>query len=780
MSSKAVVGGGFFERLIAILIGLLGIGFAGGGAFLLTLGGSAYYLPAGLALLTSAVQIWRGRRSGYFLYAAICFITLVWALAEAGFDGWALLPRLNLVLGFGLALLVVCTLRGRVRALRHGTAGLVALLLILFGASLWSARGPARSDHVAAPLAGVPSTDWINIGGDYGNQRFSALNQITPANVSGLEVAWTAHLAKGGNFRGVLEGTPIKVGETLYICDMANRIHAIDAETGRERWLATPKLAGKAAICRGVTYARIDGMSAGEHCAERIVVATKGAEMLAVDAHDGKACLDFGDKGVISTLVGLSPAPLGYYFHSSPPILARGKLIIGGNSLDGQSTGEPSGVIRAFDARTGKLAWAWDMGRPHDSAMPPPGQYFTPGTPNAWAPFAADDKNGLVFVPTGNATPDYVMAHRTPVMNKYASSIVALDADTGKLRWSFQTTHLDQWDYDVASPPTLIDFPLKSGGTIPALAQATKRGQTFILDRLTGQPLVPVVERKVPTDGVPTERFSPTQPYSMLPSMFNERLSEERMWGLTPLDQLWCRIKFKQARYDGDFTPIMSDRSSIVYPSYIGGSNWGGVAYDPHRQLLVVNVNHFPMYNRLIPRAEANRRGIKPYEPGVHELDVVNWAQLGTPWAMENKKFMGPLGTPCNAPPFGMIAAINLKTGKLAWERPLGTARDIGPFGIATHLPYRIGTPLIGGGLMTGSGLVFIGSTQEKTFRAIASDSGKLLWEDRLPAGAHANPMTYYSARSGRQFVVVAASGHYQFGNGSSDLLVAYALPVKK
>jgi quinoprotein glucose dehydrogenase len=311
------------------------------------------------------------------------------------------------------------------------------------------------------------------------------------------------------------------------------------------------------------------------------------------------------------------------------------------------------------------------------------------------------------------------------------------------------------------------------------VVQGTKRGQTFVLDRLTGKPLVPVTERKVPTDGVPTETFAPTQPYSGLPSMFGEELSEAKMWGMTPLDQLWCRIKFKQARYEGEFTPIMSDRSSIIYPSYIGGSNWQGVGYDPVRQLLAVNVNHFPMYNRLIARKDADRMGIAPYKPGVNELDVVYWAQMGTPWAMENKKFMGPLGTPCNEPPFGTLAVIDMRTGKFAWRQPIGKARDIGPFGFATHLPYTIGTPQLGGVLMTGTGLMFIGGTQEKTFRALDTKTGRVLWEDRLPAGAHANPMTYYSDRSGRQFVVVAASGHYQFANGQSDLLIAYALPRK-
>jgi quinoprotein glucose dehydrogenase len=782
VSTSASGNTGIFERIVALLIALLGLAMAAGGGQLALLGGSIYYVIAGAAMVLSAIQIWRGRGSGYLLYTLVCIGTIAWALAESGLNGWALLPRLNLVLGLGLALMMVRAVRGGSDGLRKATLVVVGLLVVGFGGSLWAARGPERTDATAGPLAGMASTDWLDIGGGDGNQRFSRLNQITPDNVSGLKIAWTAHLAKDGQVGGVLEATPIKVGDTLYMCDMANRVHALDADTGKSRWIFTPPSNGgdsRVTLCRGVTHARIADMAAGEHCADRIIMPASFAALFAVDARDGTACKDFGKDGAVDVMEGLSPAIKGYYNLTSPPVYIRGKLVLGGSPLDGQGTGEPSGVIRAYDARTGAFAWAWDMGRPDDQGMPPKGQYFTPGTPNAWPPLAADEKSGLVFLPTGNATPDYVMSHRTPAMNKYASSTIALDAETGKLVWSFQSVYLDQWDYDVASPPTLIDFPMPDGTTRPAVVQGTKRGQTFVLDRLTGKPLVPVTERKVPTDGVPTETFAPTQPYSGLPSMFGEELSEAKMWGMTPLDQLWCRIKFKQARYEGEFTPIMSDRSSIIYPSYIGGSNWQGVGYDPVRQLLAVNVNHFPMYNRLIARKDADRMGIAPYKPGVNELDVVYWAQMGTPWAMENKKFMGPLGTPCNEPPFGTLAVIDMRTGKFAWRQPIGKARDIGPFGFATHLPYTIGTPQLGGVLMTGTGLMFIGGTQEKTFRALDTKTGRVLWEDRLPAGAHANPMTYYSDRSGRQFVVVAASGHYQFANGQSDLLIAYALPRK-
>lgn len=772
---------GIPERIVALLIGLLGFAMGTGGAYLLTLGGSPYYLIAGIAMVASAVLIWRGHRRGGWLYALVCLGTLIWALAETGLNGWGLVPRLGMVLSLGLLLLIIRAARGDCPALRKGTIALVAVLLIAGAVSLYSARGPARDDATGQRLA-IASTDWTDIGGgDGANERFSPIDQITPANVSGLKIAWTARLGLPKDLVGSLEGTPIKVGGNLYICDMENRVHALDAETGKSIWVFDPKMdkTGVAmAVCRGVTYVPIADMPADAHCARRIIATTYDARLIALDARDGTRCQDFGTNGEVSTLDRISPAPRGYYYHTSPAMFVRGKLVIGGSVLDGQKIKEPSGVIRAFDARTGQFAWAWDMGRPGDNGLPPEGEYFTPGTPNAWAPLAADEKNGLVFAPLGNATPDYLMTHRTPEMNRYASSVVALDAETGALRWHFQTAHLDVWDYDVASPPTLVDYPV-NGGTRPALVQATKRGQTFVLDRLTGEPLVPVTERKVPQGPVKGERVSPTQPYSALPSLMGDKLTEARMWGMTPLDQLWCRIKFREARYEGEFTPI-TERPTIVYPSYIGGSNWQGVAYDPTRNLLAVNVNHFPMYNRMIPRAEADKMGVKAMEKGVQELDVVNWAQIGTPYSTQTLKFMSPLGTPCNEPPFGSLGMINLKTGKFEWHAPLGKARDIGPFGLRSRLPFAIGTPQLGGSLMTSSGLLFIGGTQENTFRAFNSETGELLWEDRLPAGAHANPMTYYSDKSGRQFVVVAASGHPQMANGFEDFLIAYALPINK
>jgi quinoprotein glucose dehydrogenase len=331
------------------------------------------------------------------------------------------------------------------------------------------------------------------------------------------------------------------------------------------------------------------------------------------------------------------------------------------------------------------------------------------------------------------------------------------------------------WDYDVASPPTLVEFPTDQGFK-PALIQATKTGQFFVLDRRTGEPLVEIEERPVPQGTVPGEKAAPTQPYSTGMPSFTEPLNESDMWGLTPFDQLWCRIKFKEAYYEGDYTPII-ERPTIIHPGYLGGSNWYGVSVDPERQLLFVNVNHFTMRNWLIPRAEADQLNIKPMRVGSVPFDIDYWPQAGITHAAKTGRFMSPLELPCVEPPYHEIAAIDLRTRQTIWRQPLGTGRDTGPFGIPSLLPITMGVPALGGSLVTRSGLLFIGATQERTFRAFDSRTGKLLWQDRLPAGSHANPMTYYSAKSGRQFVVIPASGHPLLQNKSADYLIAYALP---
>ncbi len=774
----------FLNRLLAVLMILMGGALVWLGAQLIMAGGSPYYVAAGGALLVTAWTLWKQSSRALTIYAGLWIATLVWALWESGLNGWALAARLGLFTGIGLWLLTPWVRRSLgVQPMTWLSRSLLGLALAgLVGGTgwlFWNDRITGGTDLTA--LAGGPAEqragEWISYGNVEGGNRYAPLAQITPANVGALKRAWTFSLGKEPNGEPApFEATPLKIGDRLYVCTGYNDIIALDAETGKQAWRNTAHADTDGIFgqtCRGVSYFKQPSASAGAVCAERIYTATIDSRLIAVDAATGRLCDGFGDKGAVNLLKGMSKAPKGYYHVTSPPAVVAGKLIIGGWVTDGQMTGSPSGVIRAFDAVTGQFVWAWDMGRP-DRTTEPAGETYTPGTPNSWSVMSADESLGLVYVPTGNATPDYHGAHRTAEMDKYSSSVVALDVVTGKPRWSFQTVHHDLWDYDVASQPVLIDL---ADGT-PALLQPTKRGEIFMLDRRTGKPIAEVTEKKVPVSTVKGERSSPTQPFSTgLPNFAGPRPSEKSMWGLTPVDQAWCRLRFKQARFDGTLTPIGDDKPTITWPGSLGGNNWGSVAVDPKSRIMIVNSSHVINYNKLLPRQVADAMGLKPVAKPSYENVAGPVAQQGAPYAASIAPFLSPLVAPCTEPPYGLISAVDLNTRKLLWQKPFGTARDSGPLLLSTGLPIPMGVPNIGGAVVTGSGLAFIGATQEHMIRAYDIRTGKELWKGRLPAGGNATPISYWSAKSGRQFVVIAAGGHGGILSGYSDQLIAFALP---
>jgi glucose dehydrogenase len=417
------------------------------------------------------------------------------------------------------------------------------------------------------------------------------------------------------------------------------------------------------------------------------------------------------------------------------------------------------------------------MDRPDRKGEPPEGDIYTPGTASGWAPLSGDEDMGLVFVPLGNATPDAWAAHRSPASEKYGSSIVALDVETGDVRWSFQTVHHDTWDYDVASQPTLVDLTF-DGGSVPALIQPTKRGQVFVLDRRTGLPLTDVQERSVPQGAAPGDHLSPTQPFSVGMPVFDDTvLSEQLMWGLTPLDQLSCRIKFRQARYEGPFTPI-GLQTTLSYPGYMGGMNWGSVSVDPERRLMVVNWNRMPYYARLIPRAEADAAGVTITEDGRPRTNKLSASpQLGTPFAEAHGFFLSLLAVPCLEPPFGMIGVVDLNQRQIVWQHALGTSADMGPLGMASHLKLPMGISMIGGTVTTRGGLIFVGAALERAFRAFDLRDGRKLWQAPIPEAAVATPISYLGPKSGKQFIAVAAGGRYGIMGASGEYVIAYGLP---
>jgi quinoprotein glucose dehydrogenase len=784
------------RRVYALILLLIGLVLIAGGGYLTLLGGSLFYLIDGLAMLASAILVWRGDRRGRLLYGAFLVITVAWAIWEAGFDGWALNARLLAPVILGLGFLLPPVRNGLKRPAPVGrwggwpafASGLVAA--VIFGALLHPAPPPDpifQLGTTSAPAAAsdglTASGDWLHYGNDQAGSRYSPLDQITPANVARLQVAWTIHVGGLPNDgKEKLEGTPLKIGDAVYICTGYNDILSIDAESGQVNWRYHAGVDSKGILsgaCRGVAYFEVPKATGA--CAKRIITATVDGRLIAVDAGTGEPCQTFGVNGQTSLMTGLGKSGPGYYMVTSAPTLVRGKVVVGGWVLDGQYWGEPSGVIRAYDATTGKFAWAFDMARPDDHREPPPGQQYTRATPNSWAPMSADEQLGLVYVPTGNATPDYYGGRRRPFDDKYSSSVLALDAATGTLRWSFQTAHHDLWDYDVASQPTLVDLP-GPGGIRHALLQPTKRGELFVLDRLTGQPLLPVVERPVPQGQIaPGERVSPTQPFSdAMPSFRGPILRESDMWGITPIDQMYCRILFRQARYDGPATPPGLARPSLIWPGTLGGMDWGGVSIDRARHLMIVNSNRVANRIQLMPRKTADAQGLLPYGEGPPRSLIGALPQSNTPYAANIGPFLSPLATPCTRPPFGLLTAVDLTTGKVVWSHPLGTARDSGPLGIPSLLPIRIGLPAVGGSLATRSGLVFIAATIERSFRAFDTSTGKELWRARLPGGGNATPMTYWSSRSGRQFVVITAGGAPILSSKPSDAIVAYALPKAK
>lgn len=653
------------------------------------------------------------------------------------------------------------------RARRAGHAWLAAaiLLAVVAGASGCRRAEPPPLDHTG------PTADWPAWGGDPGGLRWSPLTQITRANVGRLEVAWTYRHGdvsdgSGERTRSSFNATPVVTADGLYFCTGFNRVIALDPETGKELWSFDPelrlqRLAGPyPLVCRGVAH-WVDPEAAGGACARRIFTGTIDSELIALDAETGRPCADFGVNGRVALREGIEAEPWEYYV-TSPPLAVGDVVVVGALVADNLRTDAPAGVVRAFDARSGRLRWAWD---PVPPDWPRGGEErYAAGTPNVWSVMSADPERGLVFVPTGNASPDYYAGERRG-LDHFSSSVVALDAATGALRWHFQTVHHDHWDYDVPAQPTLFQIEGVGGGR-PGVAQITKMGHLFLLDRETGAPLYPVEERPVPQGGVPGDVLSPTQPFpTHPPPLHPATLGPDDAWGFTPWDRRKCRELIASMRSDGIFTPPGLE-PTIQFPGNAGGPNWGGVSIDPQRGVLYVNSMRVPSVVRLVPREEFDDL----------DLDSVVYPEMvapmrGTPYGLRISPLLGPLGAPCNPPPWGVLQAVDLRTGTLLWESTLGTTRDQAPFPM--WLP--LGSPNLGGSIVTAGGLVFIGATTDKFLRAFDAETGEEIWSARLPYTANATPVTYRLRPDGRQFVVVAAGGHGWSEPG--DTLVAFALP---
>ncbi|MGN8001078.1 membrane-bound PQQ-dependent dehydrogenase, glucose/quinate/shikimate family [Sphingomonas sp. 22176] len=782
-------------RIVGAVLALIGLVLAIGGAWLGLLGGSLYYLLTGVAMVVSGVLLVRGRILGGWLYSAVVVLTVVWAWWEVGANAWAQVPRVIApVVLLVPVLIAMATLSGRHARWRFAMGGAVAAVGLLAVDLALAAGGQPGWMQGALPAPGTqgmadPSgqqtgADWPSYGGTGSARRYSPLAQINAANVGNLKRAWLIHTgdmpssAKIAKTYGA-ENTPLKIGDSLYLCTPKNILIALNAANGEQRWRYDPNVPDKAipytAACRGVVYYAVPGMAADQPCATRVIEGTLDARLIAVDARSGRPCADFGTNGQADIKQGMGKVPWGYVSINSPPTLVRGILVVGHQVLDGQDRWAPSGVIQGFDAHTGKLRWAWDMMHPDWNGYPPAGQEWARGTPNMWTMASGDEQLGLVYLPMGNAAADYYSSLRRPEENQFATSLVALDVTTGKPRWRFQAVRKDVWDYDFGAQATLVDYK-----GVPAMVLPSKQGDIYILDRRTGRPLTPVGAIKAPQIGVEPQQRAATQPVSLWHTLRKRDLTERDMWGMSPIDQMVCRIQFRQASYKGFFTPPEADRHSIEYPGYNGGTDWGGIAVDPQRGVIVANYNDMPNYNRLVPRAEANKRGWTPRDQARGKIGGAEGAgdpQAHTPYAIDvNAGWQLPFtGMLCKQPPYGGIRAIDMATGKTIWDRPLGEARTNGPFGIPSMLPITIGTPNNGGSVVTAGGLIFVAAATDNLIRAIDLRTGKTLWKDVLPAGGQATPITYEIG--GKQYLAIYAGGHHFMKTPIGDEVVAYALP---
>jgi glucose dehydrogenase len=607
---------------------------------------------------------------------------------------------------------------------------------------------------------GLGAQEWPGNGNDAGGTRYSPLKQIDTTNVTQLKVAWRW---KSGDFsdgkgswpvRSAFEATPLMIGNVLYVVTPFARLVALDADTGRELWAFDPKLDREKPynlyINRGAAH-WTDGKRS------RIVYGTLDARLFAVDPSTGKPDQAFGDNGTVDLRKGVADAyPNVGYGLTSPPAIYKNVAIVGSLVSDRDPQG-PSGDVRAFDVLTGKEVWrfhvipregefgydTWEKGSAKDRAGA-----------NAWSLFSIDAERGLVFLPLTSPAYDFYGGDRKGA-NLFGNSLVALDANTGKRVWHFQTVHHDLWDYDLPAQPVLVDV-IRDGKKIPAVAQITKMGFTFVLDRMTGKPLFEVEERPVAPSKVPGEQAWATQPIPLKPPPYARQSMkpDELAPFLGGESKRHCLKLMEGATFGPLYTPLQ-ENTTILFPGTNGGANWPGPAFDPETQTLYVNSMDVGMIFRMEKRPDGS---VIPYR--------------GRSLGPGGDRFWDVEMNPCQPPPWGSLTAIDLNTGEFRWRSTLGVVDSL----IEKGIPPT-GTSNLGGSVVTAGGLLFIGATNDARFRAFDKRTGEELWVTKLPASAHSAPMTYLGAKSKKQFVVVASGGGNKYNTSYSDELVAFSLP---
>lgn len=844
------------QKFLVIIMSLFALPLAIGGAYLLSLGGSPYYVIAGILMLATAWLLLKRKWLAYALYSAFIIGSVIWAVWESGFYWWALASRLGFPLIFGLLMLlpwVTKKMGGQktkvltgpaTNSLHHTDTNHSSQST---ASSQYTATTPSREDSSSNQNSEIPVYYWIlltsvaagaavafgslannatdklgyleltsdfptdaNLGDSLSNgqqtakgewsaygrtgygQRYSPLAQINTENVKNLEVAWQIQTGdlKGPNDVGetTYEATPLKIGNALYMCTPHNWVLALNADTGESLWKFDPEvgenLQRQHQTCRGVSFyagntpqtgvatplkaQKVEGNTFDHpttQCDAKIFIPSSDAKLYALDPETGQRCQDFGDNGAIDLMHNMPFKQDGYYYSTSPPVVAAGVVIVAGAVNDNYDINSPSGVIRAYDVNTGQLMWNWDAGNPEQTEpldINDPNQTYKTSSPNSWAVASADEELGLAYFPMGNRTPDQLGVYRSPAEEKYATSVVALDLKTGEARWVQQFVHHDLWDMDTPAQPSLIDLKTDKG-VKPALVVPTKQGDVYVLNRATGEPILPIEERPAPQDFlIEGEHAAPTQPYSAL-SFEPKPLVEKDLWGASLIDQMMCRIEFNKLNYEGRYTPP-STQGTLVYPGNFGTFNWGSLAVDPENGVMFGMPTYLAFTSKLIPKDTLGDVETNKGEQGVNSNE-------GADYAVEMGPFLSPLGVPCQQPPWGTIAAADLSTGEIAYQRKNGTVQDLSPIPVK----FELGVPGIGGPIITKGGVAFLAAATENNFRAYDLATGDVLWNQRIPAGGQATPMTYLNSK-GEQMVVLVAGGHGSIGTKIGDYVIAYKL----
>ena len=775
--------------IVSVLFFMIGLVLTAGGIWLLALGGSPYYVIAGVTMLAVSFTLRRRRVIANSLYALLLIGTMAWSLWESGFSWWPLASRMGTLLVLALPLMIFVGRNGRAAQKLLLPAWAICAVITLSPLAMddpTAVKG-TMAESVVNPSAATGLADpeeWHAYGRSNLGQRYAPVDQITPDNIDDLQLAWQYQTGDTKRPEDVTEttyeATPLKIGNALYLCTPHNLLIALNADSGEELWVYDAKVPAESQrqhqTCRGVSYLPAADSSkenlakkqtqpaeqlAAMQCDAQIYMPTSDARLLAFDPETGALCSNFADNGTLDLMHNMPFRQSGFYYSTSPPLVAGGKVIVAGAVNDNYAIDSPSGVIRAYDAKTGELMWNWDAGHPEDTSPIAEDETYAVSSPNSWSVASADEELGLAYFPMGNRTPDQLGMYRSAADEKYATSVVALSLETGQAEWVQQFVHHDLWDMDTPAQPVLLDLNTDKG-VEPALVVPTKQGDVYVLNRGTGEPIFPITEEPTPQGAIPGDFTAPTQPTSVV-TFKPEPLTEAKMWGATPIDQMLCRIEFNSLDYEGRYT-APSERGSIVYPGNFGVFNWGSVAVDPKRQVMFGMPLYLAFTSKLVAKKGQDLGETNQGEQGLNE-------NAGAPYAVEMGPFLSPLGVPCQQPPWGYVAGVDLRTGETAWQHKNGTIEDLTPLA----LPIKMGVPGIGGPIVTDSGVAFMAATVDDYIRAYNVKTGAQIWESRLPAGGQATPMTYLNSR-GEQMVVQVAGGHGSIGTTIGDYVVAYKL----